>query len=115
MPTTATAWGAILDHAPDSFPRYPGAADSNGATNQPVTQAVSTSASVATVSVWYASALASAGYKQTSISNPAEDGSVVAEFDGGSLASSCRAQLTYKPMGSLTFVFVLVSASCPAG
>lgn len=113
--STDTGWGAILDRAPASFPRYPGAADSNGATDQPVTQAVSTSVSVATASVWYASALASTGYRQTSISNPAEDGSVVAEFDGGSLASGCRAQLTYKPMGSLTVVFVLIGASCPTG
>ncbi len=112
--TTGTSWGVILDQAPSAFPRYPGAADANGATTDPVSQSVSTSASVATVSGWYATALSPIGYKQTSISNPAEDGSVVAEFDGGSLGSGCRAQITYKPMGSLTLIFVLVAAGCPA-
>ena len=113
-PTAATSWGPILDRVPASFPRYPGAADANGATSDPVTQSISTSASVSTVSGWYTTALAPLGYKQTSISNPAEDGSVVAEFDGGSLASGCRAQLTYRPMGALTFIFVLVGAACPS-
>ena len=112
--TTGTSWGVILDQAPSTFPRYPGAADANGATTDPVTQSVSTSAPVSTVSGWYATALSPIGYKQTSISNPAEDGSVVAEFDGGSLGSGCRAQITYKPMGSLTLIFVLVAAGCPA-
>ena len=112
--TTDTSWGVILDRAPSTFPRYPGAADANGATTDPVTQSVSTSAPVSTVSGWYATALSPVGYKQTSISNPAEDGSVVAEFDGGSLGSGCRAQITYKPMGSLTLIFVLVAAGCPA-
>ena len=112
--TTDTSWGVILDQAPSTFPRYPGAADANGATTDPVTQSVSTSAPVSTVSGWYATALSPIGYKQTSISNPAEDGSVVAEFDGGSLGSGCRAQITYKPMGSLTLIFVLVAAGCPA-
>ncbi len=113
-PTAVTSWGPILDRVPASFPRYPGAADANGATSDTVTQSISTSASVSTVSGWYTGALASLGYKQTSISNPAEDGSVVAEFDGGSLAAGCRAQLTYRPMGALTFVFVLVGAACPS-
>ena len=112
--TTDTSWGVILDRVPSTFPRYPGAADANGATTDPVTQSVSTSAPVSTVSGWYATALSPVGYKQTSISNPAEDGSVVAEFDGGSLGSGCRAQITYKPMGSLTLIFVLVAAGCPA-
>ena len=112
--TTATSWGVILDQAPASFPRYPGAADANGATTDAVTQSISTSAPVSTVSGWYATALSPVGYKQTSISNPAEDGSVVAEFDGGSLGSGCRAQVTYKPMGTLTFIFVLVAATCPS-
>ena len=112
--TTATAWGVILDRAPAAFPRYPGAADANGATTDPVTQSISTSAPVSTVSGWYATALSPVGYKQTSISNPAEDGSVVAEFDGGSLGSGCRAQVTYKPMGTLTFIFVRVAAACPS-
>ena len=111
--TTSTAWGPILDQAPASFPRYPGAADANGAINEPVTQSLSTSASVTTVSGWYGTALAPLGYKQTSISNPAEDGSVAAEFDGSGLGSGCRAQITYRPMGAQTFIFVLVAAGCP--
>ena len=112
--TTSTSWGVILDGAPATFPRYPGAADANGATTDPVTQSVSTSAPVSTVSGWYATALSPIGYTQTSISNPAEDGSVVAEFDGSSLGSGCRAQITYKPMGTLTFIFLLVAAGCPS-
>jgi hypothetical protein len=112
--TTNTSWGPILDQAPASFPRYPGAADANGAASGPATQSLSTSATVTAVSGWYGSALSPAGYKQTSISNPAEDGSVIAEFDGTSLATGCKAQLTYKPTGSQTLIVVLVAPACPA-
>ena len=111
--TTATSWGTILDRAPATFPRYPGAVDASGATNEPVTQSLSTGASVATVSAWYAYALPPSRYQQTSVSNPAEDGSVTATFDGGGLAAGCRAQLTFKPQGTQTFIFVLIAASCP--
>ncbi len=113
-PTTGTAWGAIRDVPPASFPRYPGASDAPGATKDPVTEAISTSATLVAVNGWYSAALSAAGYKQTSVSNPAEDGSVVAEFDGGSIAPGCRAQLTYQPLGDRTFVFVLVAAACPS-
>ena len=111
--TTITSWGAILDRAPASFPRYPGAADASTGSSDPATQSISTGASVATVSDWYGKALSPLGYRQTAIGSPAEDGSVIADFDGGSLAPGCRARLTYRPMGSQTFVFALVGATCP--
>ncbi len=111
--TTQTSWGAILDRAPATFPRYPGADTASGATKQPVTQSLSTDASVDTVGNWYGYSLPPNGYKQVSSSNPAEDGSVTADYDGSSLAAGCRARLTFKPQGSLTFIFVLVSAACP--
>jgi hypothetical protein len=112
--TTVTSWGTILDRPPATFPRYPGAVDANGATSDPVTQSLSTGASVATVSAWYAYALPPARFQQTSVSDPAEDGSVTAEFDGSSLGAGCRARLTFRPQGTLTFILALISAACPA-
>ena len=113
MSTTVTSWGAILDRAPASFPRYPGAVDASTGSSDPATQSTSTGASVSTVSAWYGRALPPLGYRQTSIGSPAEDGSVIADFDGGSVAPGCRARLTFRPMGSQTFVFALVGAACP--
>lgn len=110
--TTATAWGPILDAPPASFPAYPGAAEANGVTNEPVTASLATDASVATVSAWYRDALKAAGYTQTTLGNPAEDGSVVGEYDGSTVAPGCRARITYEPQGTKTFVLALVGAAC---
>lgn len=111
--TTGTDWGPIRDAVPASFPRYPGARDTTA--DGPVSAALTTSATVAALSSWYASALAATGFTSTSSSRPAEDGSVVAEYDGSTLASGCRSQLSFRPQGTQTLVLVLYGAACPTG
>ena len=110
--TTRTAWGPILDALPPAFLSYPGSALANGVTTEPVTSALSTTASVATVVTWYGKALGSAGYRRTSLSTPAEDGSVVGEWDGGSIRAGCRARITFEPQGASTFILALVAPPC---
>jgi hypothetical protein len=56
--------------------------------------------------------LRAAGYAQASVGNPAEDGSVTAQYDGSGLRPGCRAQVTARPQGSLTVMLVLVAAAC---
>jgi hypothetical protein len=111
--TTATDWGPILDAVPASFPRYPGANDTTA--NGAVSAALTTSASVASLTSWYGSALGAMGFTSTSTSRPAEDGSVVAEYDGSTLAAGCRSQLSFRPQGTQTLVTVLYGAACPSG
>jgi hypothetical protein len=111
--TTATDWGPIRDAVPASFPRYPGANDTTA--DGPASAALTTSATVAALSSWYASALGAMGFTSSSTSRPAEDGSVVAEYDGATLATGCRSQLSFRPQGTQTLVVVMYGAACPTG
>ena len=113
IPSTATGWGPILDSPPASFPQYPGAQTSDANVGA-VTAALNTSDPVSTVSAWYQSALVKAGYTVGSTSGPFEDGSVVIDFDGATLSSGCKAQVTVRPQGGLTLITILVGASCPS-
>jgi hypothetical protein len=110
VPTTSTEWGAILDALPAGVPRFPSARD---ATPEGAASAsLSTGSSVAQVVAWYNGEMAAAGYDRTASSGPLEDGSVVVEYGGGSVAPGCRVQVTAKPRGGETLIVILVAAAC---
>ncbi len=107
--TTQTGWGLILDSVPAGFPRYPGATTTQPPP-EPVSDALETAASVDDVAGWYRDALGSAGFATTDLSSPLEDGSRV--LDAATSDSPCRAQLTFRPLGSSTMIIVLYGAGC---
>jgi hypothetical protein len=109
--TTQTEWGRILDAVPDGFPVYPGASPAE-APDSPASGAWLAGADVASVSRWYADALATAGYSNE-LSAPREDGSRV--LSTVSDLPECRIQTTFRPAAGATMISVLYGAGCAGG
>jgi hypothetical protein len=110
--TTVTDWGTILDTAPKSFPRYPGAQPAD-LPEGPNSGAWSVGADVEAVSTWYRDRLEAAGFTIDNLSTPLEDGSRV--LDVSSDLPECRIQATFRPAGGSTMIVLLYGAGCAGG
>lgn len=105
--TTDTPWGRIVDAIPATFPRYPGADDTDVA--EPVTAAWIADDDAGRVAAWYRTALQDVGFSSVELSAPLEDGSMVLDAAG---TEGCKAQLTFRPAGESTMISVLYGAGC---
>ncbi len=110
--TTQTAWGAIVDAVPDSFPVYPGAQIADPPA-EPVSAAYISSDGVDAIATWYRTALEGLGFSTMSLSNALEDGSRVLDIQGD--LPECRIQATFRPEGGSTMITVLYGAGCAGG
>ena len=110
--TTQTAWGAIVDAVPDSFPVYPGAQIADPPA-EPVSAAYLSSDGVDAIAAWYRTTLESLGFSTMSLSSVLEDGSRVLDIQGD--LPECRIQETFRPEGGSTMITVLYGAGCAGG
>lgn len=106
---TETEWGTIWDALPAGFPSYPGSRPTDVGEG-PASAVLDVPAEVPAVASWFEAALERLGFR-SSVSGPAEDGSMQIDSDGP--MANCAVRTTVAPLGGTTIVTILYGAGCP--